>query len=296
MDSSITKFKIKTTKAFTLIELLVVIAIIALLLSVLLPGLRKAKDKTKDIICRAHLKGIGVAMLLYLDDNQSRAFNNSQSNGHLWYDNNGTVITPDNASWWPDAYWAVGYADYTQDEKAFSCPSFVLKDAASLMYSDRANYQTTRTNLKRAAGYALNSFFFLDPEAASGSSNKNNRKISTLKSPSRFVITHDHMEPKIEGDSSGTDQGDMLYIPQGDSYNLRHYRTGNRQEYYKDIFRHSKKNTAWDEPSQLAARIPQINKTPNGNANAVFADGSVDKIMETTGQNIPYSMYSGVRK
>ncbi|HOK96888.1 MAG TPA: type II secretion system protein [Anaerohalosphaeraceae bacterium] len=55
----------KNRIGFTLIELLVVIAIIALLLSVLLPGLKKAKDYSKRVICGARLKQIGSAMKLY---------------------------------------------------------------------------------------------------------------------------------------------------------------------------------------------------------------------------------------
>jgi prepilin-type N-terminal cleavage/methylation domain-containing protein/prepilin-type processing-associated H-X9-DG protein len=280
--------------AFTLIELLVVIAIIALLLSILIPGLSKAKDKTKDIICRSHIKGIGVSMLLYLNEYDSRAFDNRQSNGHLWYDDAGKVITPDNASWWSDAYWGLGYREYASDEKVFGCPSFVLKDMAELMYSERTHYQTTRTDLKHASGYSLNSYFFRDPDAPTGSANRNHRKISTLKSPSRFIVAHDHMEPKVEGDSSGSDQGDMFYIPSGGTFNLVHYRTGDRQAFYGGIFRHSKKSKSWDDPSQLAARLPLIDKTPNGSANVLFADGGVDKIPETTGRNISYSMYKGV--
>jgi prepilin-type N-terminal cleavage/methylation domain-containing protein len=99
-------------KAFTLIELLVVIAIIALLLSIALPGLRKAKDKANDVICRSRVRGIGQAVLLYLNDNESRAFDNRASNGHLWYDNNSNIITPANTSWWADAYWGLGYRAY----------------------------------------------------------------------------------------------------------------------------------------------------------------------------------------
>lgn len=55
----------KKNTGFTLIELLVVIAIIALLLSVLLPGLRRAKDYAKRVICAGRLGQIGGAMKMY---------------------------------------------------------------------------------------------------------------------------------------------------------------------------------------------------------------------------------------
>jgi prepilin-type N-terminal cleavage/methylation domain-containing protein/prepilin-type processing-associated H-X9-DG protein len=59
----------KKTSGFTLIELLVVIAIIAILLSMMMPSLKAAKEKSRQVVCSTNLHGLTTAWEIYSHNN-----------------------------------------------------------------------------------------------------------------------------------------------------------------------------------------------------------------------------------
>jgi prepilin-type N-terminal cleavage/methylation domain-containing protein/prepilin-type processing-associated H-X9-DG protein len=208
-------------KGFTLMELLVVIAIIAILLAILTPGMRKVKEIAREMVCRSNMRSVGMAILMYLGDNERKLADPRNANRFLWYDSRGNVRTTSDH----DAYWGVVYIDYLKDTKIFGCPSF--HRVPELIYDvDPKAIQHAALGL---SGYARG----LDT--------------TQIRPHSEFIIAHDHVEPRFEQDTR-----DMLFNKGPGTKNLTDYRQGgHRSEHYRGIFRH---NIRFSDPFRTGGR------------------------------------------
>jgi prepilin-type processing-associated H-X9-DG protein/prepilin-type N-terminal cleavage/methylation domain-containing protein len=172
---------------FTLIELLVVIAIIAILASMLLPALSKAREKSRNISCTNQQKQIGTAFVMYYDNYNGWIPNNIGLNGaDQWRDLTGKYIFTGKS--------AAAIKTLLAGRTIYSCPTAIALHA-----------------LQRAT-YGMNNY--------AGSTNVNYAKfmpkISLVRAPSqtcllgdaKFVSSGPYWGQTIGGMLEGSPSGD----------------------------------------------------------------------------------------
>ena len=121
-------------RAFTLIELLVVVSIIALLVSILLPSLNRAREHANLVVCQVRLKQIGLGLVMYSQENHDYF----PSRAECGYESYSLVPTPGPTPG-PTGYYpnpmsrpyeevAIGlgrlFPDYLDTGECFYCPKF----------------------------------------------------------------------------------------------------------------------------------------------------------------------------
>ena len=126
----------RSRRAFTLIELLVVVSIIALLLTLLLPALNKAREQAKRVVCIDTVRGIGYAALIYSHEYKdclpfwTSPTNDPTHAAQAWH------IAAHNIIFHGGQSGGLGqlYPEYIDDGHAFYCPSSPVKYNSAQTY------------------------------------------------------------------------------------------------------------------------------------------------------------------
>ncbi len=214
LNSRMSNVNHRRADGFTLIELLVVIAIIAILASLLLPALGRAKEKSQKAVCLSNLKQWGLADSMYVDDNNQTfpypryqayaagpdqnnpvwltvaTYHNQHEGDDVWFN-----ALPSYVAGRPMYAWAYAINVFNNSKSIFTCPTATAQGIGSGDGVAGINKYDMIPGVRPLFNYGMNSKSLAVANL--------NSVVTTLKSsmvvhPSAFVLFSDVRDRSAE--------------------------------------------------------------------------------------------------
>jgi len=196
-------------KAFTLIELLVVIAVIAILMGILMPALKVAREQARGITCMANQRSLAHAYIMYADENEGSMVGGMAAHDKLngipaWvmppldYANGKIVGMPSGNVTIQQRYNGLregALYPYLKEIKVYHCPGDNRKNLGTALGSDAA-HQIYRS-------YSL-------PDYLKATEKKDPKKLFTFKEQANKML---FVEEIYDGASGNYNHGGWSYTP-----------------------------------------------------------------------------------
>jgi prepilin-type N-terminal cleavage/methylation domain-containing protein/prepilin-type processing-associated H-X9-DG protein len=247
---------------FTLVELLVVVGIISILVALLLPALRKAREAAARTQCMSNLRQVGMVMQMYRSENRNTFF--PAGNYGYWDDPAGKALSP----WNFLAYWGVPYLPY-----AIRTGGYDGNNAELVTQHGRSLWRCPSSGPFPDPGYSDQE---KQPCAFGLNIEVSGQNASKFRNAAELIVAHDSPEQLMDGN------GDWL---------TDYERVGPAS-----WFRRGQNMSQWRDPSlpwYMGESGVQEYYRHNRWCNVLWLDGHVSGVRESMGKDVPLDWYTG---